>query len=126
MKFIDNGRYIYEKKNISKEWLKGNGFRYNRDFSDSEISIYTLRFPLHKYKKIVTLEGELAVDAESGGVNVNAYMPNTNDPYPPFYYIPCGVYDLLMQEISNRINTEFRRLGITKRKKRKHAKNSEI
>lgn len=125
MQFVINGNYIYEKKDITKEWLKKNGFHYNRDYSDSESDIYTIRFPLHKYKNITTLEGELLIDALDGSVNVNAFMPNTNDPYPPFYYIPCGVYDPLMREMSSRIKSQFKKLGITKRRK-KNDKSSKI
>lgn len=42
----DVSKTTYKKKNITKEWLSSNGFRYNRLFSDDETEVYTYRFPV--------------------------------------------------------------------------------
>ncbi len=41
----------YYKRNISKEWLVSNEFKYNKSLSDEETNVYTYRFPVFNMKE---------------------------------------------------------------------------
>ena len=123
--FTKNGQYLYHKSNVTKEWLRKNGFHYSKDYS-SESEIYTKRIPLHKYKKETTIEGEIAIEYESGDVIVNVVVAKTRSLYHPYYNTLCGNQDSsLFCEIDKNIFNELRNYGITRKKVRKqNGKNS--
>ena len=102
----------YIKKNITKEWLLSNGFRYNRLLSDDKIETYTYRFPVHKYNKFTVLECELRVLLGEDNILINVYDYATNDKYAPFYYCEYGDYDKMLKIINEKISRELKRLGI--------------
>lgn len=110
MKYQCNSFNIYEKPNVTKEWLRKNDFHYNH-----EAEAYFIRFPVHKYKKVVTLEGEIVVDPETGGIKIDVFMPNSRDFYPPFYDSKHGNHTPIMREIEKTVNKKFRKYGIRKR-----------
>ena len=44
----------YFKREITKDWLTNNGFKYSRMLSNADDTVYTYRFPIHK-KRIFLL-----------------------------------------------------------------------
>lgn len=104
----------YKKKNITKEWLLTNGFRYNRLLSDDKTEVYTYRFPVYKYNKFTVLECEFKVISGEDIISVNVYDYNTNDKYAPFYYCEYGNYDKMLKEINEKINLVLRKMRIEK------------
>lgn len=115
----------YKKKNITKDWLLSNGFRYNRLFSDDETEAYTYRFPVHKYDKFTVLECEFRVVLGEKDISINVYDYATNNKYAPFYYCEYGNYDKLLKEINEKINVVLKKLKIEK-VKRNECKDKEI
>ena len=108
-------RYI--KKNITKNWLISNGFRYNRLLSDEGIEIYTYRFPVLKHDKFTVLECELRTELNSSEIKINVYDYNTNSKYAPFYYCEYGTYNKLLEEIHNKISKKLKDFQIERIKK---------
>lgn len=106
----------YRKKNITKEWLLSNGFRYNRLFSGDESDVYTYRFSVYRYNKFVTLECELQVALGEEIISINVYDYNTNDKYAPFYYCEYGNYDNILQEINGKIESVLKKMKIKRGK----------
>ena len=43
----------------TKDDLYSKGFRYNKVMSDDVTDCYSLRFPVHRYKKTIVLECEI-------------------------------------------------------------------
>lgn len=118
MNSIRNNKYY--KKNPTKTWLIKNNFKYSRIFSDEERTIYTCRFPVHKYGDFITLECEIQMDASNGKVvDINVYDCGTRSFYAPFYYLEYGNYTRLLTSINNKILTKFNTLGIQKKRKRR-------
>lgn len=106
---------IYVKPGITKEWLNKNDFRYNRMLSDSDDSVYTYRFPLHKNGYFTTLECELSCVETTGEINVDVYDYGTRNRYAAFYCTEYGDYSCMLKAINKRINAELKRLGIKKK-----------
>lgn len=104
----------YRKKNMTKDWLLSNGFRYNRLFSDDETEVYTYRFPVHKYNEFTVLECEFRVVLGEKDISINVYDYATNNKYAPFYYCEYGNYDKLLKEINEKINIVLRKMRIEK------------
>lgn len=102
----------YYKENITKSWLIKNGFRFNKTFSDENTEVYTYRFPVYRYEKMIILESEISVILGENGININVYEYNTNDKYAPFYYCEYGNYDTMLKIIWDKINKELRRLKV--------------
>lgn len=102
------------KKDVIKEWLKSNGFCYNRIFSDEENESYSIRFPVYKYVNATTLECELIITLGKDEVNVDVYSYETREIYEPFYYYEYGNYEKLLKVIWKNIDDKLRQLGITK------------
>lgn len=105
----------YYKKNISKEWLSINGFRYCKKLSDEKTNIYTYRFPVFKYEKMIVLECELDICIEDGEVKLNVYDYGTNDKYAPFYYCEYGNYDKMLKIIWDKIDYTINKLQIERK-----------
>lgn len=109
---------IYKKNGVTRAWLRDNGFRYNKDYSDSEYEVFSKRFPLHKYKQTTTLEGEMAIEVGSGAVAVCVVYPGTHNLYPFYYNEKYGNRNSkLLVEINNKIRDQFKKLGIKTEKK---------
>lgn len=102
----------YIKHNVTQEWLKLNGFRYNKIFSDDGDEAYTYRFPVYKYGDFVTLECEIIILKQSGETKINVYDYNTRNKYAPFYNCEYGNYDNMLNKIKGRIEKELDRLNI--------------
>lgn len=102
----------YVKHDITKEWLKSNGFRYNRIFSDEESEAYTCRFPVYKYGDFVTLDCEFIILIKTGEVIINVYDYNTRDKYASFYNCEYGNYDKILIIINEKIEKALDRLNI--------------
>lgn len=100
------------KKNVTKEWLFNNGFRFNRLFSDENIEVYTYRFPVYKYENFTVLECELRIISGSDNVIIDVYDYGTINKYAPFYYMEYGNYDSMLKEIWLKINKVIKTLGI--------------
>lgn len=105
-------RNKYYKNNVSKEWLSINGFRYSKKLSDEKVSIYTYRFPVFKYERMIVLECELSMCLEDGEVKINVYDYGTNNKYAAFYYCEYGNYDKMLKEIHRKIDIELSKLNI--------------
>lgn len=102
----------YKKKNITKDWLLSNNFRYNRLLSNNEEEVYTYRFPVYKYNKFTVLECEFKVVLGEEIISINVYDYNTNDKYAPFYYCEYGNYDKMLKEINGKIESVLKRMKI--------------
>lgn len=103
-------RYI--KKNVNKKWLKSNGFKHNRIFSNEESEAYTYRFPVYKYGDFVTLDCEFIILLKTGEVRINVYDYNTRSRYAPFYSCEYGNYDKVLTIINEKIERELDKFGI--------------
>jgi hypothetical protein len=103
------------KLKTTKDDLYSKGFRYNKLMSD-ETDIYSLRFPVHRYKKYVTLEGELLVELQSGEISINVFNYGTNERYSPFYYQEYGRYEIL-NPINKTIEDQLKKIGAKEVKK---------
>ena len=104
----------YIKKNITKEWLLSNGFKYNKIFSDEDTEIFTYRFPVYKYGRFTVLESELRVTIGNDKVIIDVYDYNTINRYAPFYYSEYGDYSIILKEIWIKIDKQLKELNITK------------
>lgn len=102
----------YYKKNVSKEWLVTNGFRYSKNLSDEDTSVYTYRFPVFKYERMTVLECEINISLEDGKVKLNVYDYRTNDKYAAFYYCEYGNYDKMLKIIWDKIDYMLKKLQI--------------
>lgn len=101
------------KLKTTKEDLYNKGFRYNSLMSDMDTDCYSIRFPVLKYKKQITLECELTVELQTGKVIINVFNYRTRDQYAPYYYVEYGRYYTL-EAIQNEINKYIKKLGIKK------------
>lgn len=102
----------YIKKDITKEWLMSQNFKYNRTLSTDDSITYTYRFPVYKYKGMVVLECELSVVLGDDHVHINVYDYNTNDKYAAFYYCEYGDYNNMLKIIWNKIDNVLKKLKI--------------
>ena len=107
--------HTYIKSNATKQWLLSHGFRYNRSLSDDESEVYTYRFPVYKYEKFTTLEGEFCIVLGNDEVKINVYDYGTSDRYAPFYYCEYGNYDAILRIIWRNIEKQLRNLEIDKK-----------
>lgn len=105
----------YYRKNVSKEWLNANGFKYSKKLSDEETNIYTYRFSVFKYEKMTVLECEINISLEDGEVKLNVYDYGTNDKYAPFYYCEYGNYDKMLKIIWDKIDYMINKLQIERK-----------
>lgn len=107
-------RNEYIKKNITKEWLLSNGFKYSKIFSDEDTEAFTYRFPVHKYESFTVLECELRMTLGEDKVVIDVYDYNTINRYTPFYYSEYGDYSVILKEIWIKIEKQLKKLNITK------------
>ena len=99
----------------TKDELYKKGFHYNKMMSDDVTDCYSLRFPVHKYKKFTTLECEIVVELQTGNVITNVFNYGTNDIYAPYYYNEYGNYPIL-DKIKHAIKVQMKRLGVKEKK----------
>lgn len=99
----------------TKDDLYSKGFRYNKLMSDDVTDCYSLRFPVHRYKKSTTLECELLVEFQTGCVITNVFNYGTNDIYAPYYHNEYGNYPIL-DSINAAIKTQYKKLGVKEKK----------
>ncbi len=104
----------YFKREITKDWLTNNGFKYSRMLSNADDTVYTYRFPIHKNGYFTTLECELSCIESTGEVSVDVYDYGTRNRYAAFYYTQYGDYSKMLKAINKRINAELKKLGIEK------------
>lgn len=122
-------RNAYIKKNITKEWLLSNGFKYSKIFSDEDTEVFTYRFPVHKYEGFTVLECELRMTLGKEKVVIDVYDYNTINRYAPFYYSEYGDYSVILKEIWIKIEKQLKKLNIIKvdnKEKYNGCKNKEI
>lgn len=100
------------KCRLTKNQLLSKGFRFSRAFSDDKNEVYTYRFPVYKYEKMIILECELRVLLGEDEIYINVYDYNTNDRYAPFYYCEYGNYNRMLKEINGKIKNELKKLQI--------------
>lgn len=114
----------YFKSAVTRDWLYNNGFKFDKYRSDYEMSVYSKRIPVYKYNLTIILEAEIAIE-ETGKTTVDVYDNGTHNPYPPFYNIEYGREDKVLETVTKKIETELRRLKITRKKEiNKRGKNS--
>lgn len=105
----------YIKKNMTKEWLLKNDFRYNRFFSTKDDTVYTQRFTVAKQcgKHDISLECEVLAYYPEGNICINVYNAGTRDKYPSFYNREFGSNNnKLLDMIDFKINKKLERLEI--------------
>lgn len=112
---LANNKYI--KRNVSKEWLTKNNFKYSNILSDEDNEVYVYRFPVHKNGFFTVLECEIVICLSSGEVNVDIFEYGTRDRYAPFYYAEYGNYNIILEVINKQIETELKKFGIRKKGK---------
>lgn len=110
---LTDGKYV--KRNVDKNWLIKNNFKYSSILSDENEDIYTYRFPVYKNGGFTILECEIAVCLNTENINVDVFEYGTRDRYAPFYYIEYGNYDVILQSIWNQINKELKKFDIKKK-----------
>ena len=98
------------KLKTTKNDLYNKGFRYNKALSDDVSEYYTFRFPVHKYKKIPTLDCELTIELQTGKIITNVFCCGTNDIYAPYYSHEYGKYPIL-ETINQVIETQLKKFG---------------
>lgn len=110
---ILNKQYIMNA--VSKDKLLKNNFRYSKQLSTADETIYILRFPLCKYKRYTTLEGVIITDLNTGETNVNVYDCNINSIYPPCYnyHDNDNRYKKIFNVIRQTITQKLKDLNIT-------------
>ena len=99
----------------NKDDLYSKGFRYNKVMSDDVTDCYSLRFPVHKYKKTTVLECEVTVELQTGRVFTNVFNYGTNDIYVPYYNNEYGKYPILVK-INSSIKTQLKKIGAKEKK----------
>lgn len=104
-------RIIYKIQDYSKSYLQNHGFKYSPYLSDYVDEIYTYRFPLISYNKVITISCEIAISTVTGIVNVNVLNGNTRDLYASYYDREYGNYEII-KLIDIKINNKLKELGI--------------
>ena len=104
-------RVIYKIQDYSKSYLQNHGFKYSSYLSDYVDEIYTYRFPLISYNKVVTISCEIAISTTTGMVNVNVLNGNTRELYASYYDREYGNYEII-KLIDIKINNKLKELGI--------------
>ena len=107
--FRREGGNMQYKLKTTKDDLYSKGFHYNKLMSD-ETDFYSMRFPVHKYKKTTTLECELAVELQTGNITINIFNYGTNEIYTPFYNLEYGRYAIL-DSINKAIEDQLKKIG---------------
>ena len=100
----------------TKDDLYNKGFHYNKMMSDDVTDCYSLRFPVHRYKKSTVLECEITVELQTGNVITNVFNYGTNDVYAPYYYIEYGSYPII-DSVNAAIKAQYKKLGVKERKR---------
>ena len=104
-------RLTYIISNHSKKFLLDNGFKFNRNLSDSTEEIYTYRFPLVSYKKSTVIECEISVSVNTGTTNISVINTSTKDLYCAYYNREYGKSEVV-KSIDAQINKKLKGLGI--------------
>ena len=112
MEMLIRNNYIMSKPNKKK--LKENGFRYNKQMSDSDCDYYSIRFPCIQYNQNTTIEGEIIVNLDTGKIKLNTYDYNKKGCYSPFYLESNKIYDPIMSRINNVFLSMFSKFSIQK------------
>ena len=102
----------YKMKNPSKSFLERHGFSYNYEFSSKEETYYSLSIPVCKWLEYTTLRAEIRVIQETREVTIDVYDGYKRTKYAPFYYVPCGDYTPILDEIWKVINKKLEELNI--------------
>ena len=102
--------YVIDDYSIQN--LKSLGFRKHHLLDSDSWSVY--RFPVHKHKKITTLECELKIDLDNGAIRLDVF-DMSNQPYPHFYTHPTGYNKKMLTSIFNKILKEYKKLGVVKK-----------
>ena len=97
------------KLKTTKEDLYSKGFHYNKLMSE-ETEFYSMRFPVHKYKKITILECEVAVELQTGNITINVFYHGTNEIYTPFYNPEYGIYAIL-DSVNMAVKDQLKKIG---------------
>lgn len=103
------------KLKTTKDDLYNKGFHYNKLMSDESSDCYSLRFPVHKYKKTTVLECEVTVELQTGNVIINVFNAGTNDIYVPYYNREYGKYEIL-DTINATIKKQLKKFGVKEKK----------
>lgn len=103
----------YKIKDYSKEFLQKHRFRYSSYLSEYGDEVYTYKFPVTSYKKIITTECEISVSTITGVVNINVYNANTRELYSSYYNREFGKSKLI-ESIDMKIGKKLKELGIEK------------
>lgn len=109
-KLIDK---IFVKPNITKSWLKNNGFQYSRVYSNDDEQVYYYKFPVYQYHTYVTLECEIRITLNNGEVSIDIFDSDTKEKYAPFYFEEQEAYEYMVKIINNRVINTLNELGIT-------------
>ena len=104
-------RLTYTMANHSKKFLQDNGFRFNRNLSDSTEEIFTYRFPLVSYKRATVIECEILVSVNTGITTVSVINTSTKDLYCAYYNREYGKSEVI-KSIDAQINKKLKGLGI--------------
>lgn len=104
-------KYSFIKEHLNKAWLDAN-FRVIQEMSDSEITVYSRRFPVYSYGSDCMLEGELRIYFPECRVEVNCYDRGSKGWYAAFYSTDYGRSEEILRIIENKIKREFKKIGL--------------
>lgn len=104
-------RLTYTMANHSKKFLQDNGFRFNRNLSDSTEEIFTYRFPVISYKTTTTIECEISVSSLTGITTIDVLNANAKELYASYYNREFGNYEII-KIIDMKIKKKMNELGI--------------
>ena len=107
--YIKEGEIMQYKLKTTKDDLYSKGFHYNKLMSE-ETDIYSMRFSVHKYRKITILECELSVELQTGDITINVFYYGTNEIYTPFYNHEYGIYSIL-DSINKAVEDQLKKIG---------------
>ena len=104
----------FHMTDATKQHLFSLGFRYYSPNKDGSNDIYIYRFPVHKYKKYITIECEVTTECHTGKTCLNFYDKASRTIYHPFYGININQYSKkFLSSMDKTIKKELRKLDIT-------------
>ena len=103
----------YKMKNISKPKLEKIGFREYRLFSSPEETYYVYRFPVCRYREIVTIEAEIMICLQTGIAKIDVFDKGTRSRYASWYCKKAGYgSSKVVDEIEALISKKCKDIGL--------------
>ena len=95
-----------------------------RKISDDDGDKLIYRFVADRYHHTPTLIGQITVDMDNKKVSTDVMWAHNNAAYQPYYWEEYGDSTPMLEKLESRFNFEFKKFGIVKIGKKKHAKHN--